>query len=407
MSLFSRLRDQFARIIERLNADEETRRHLDEESSRNLITKKEIARLRTAILDWKGPEQLPTSAETVFLAQFQRGGKRPSFRKSRGPITIAAAWNELSFKEREGFTAKAKKNEAHNIAHFAKFNTRCPLSLSVKDISSTWPSLSEKERKGWVETCQRRMELQHWKRYRCDHPRACGGRMIPVPETPFRMMDLPFELRREVFSLVLSQSFPVLQLPSDGSADVARLVDVRLFAVSRQVFAEAVKVFYEMNTFGITTLPSSYYKDIPLFIRQSTGNEPPRPTNSIKRVYVHAHWILTNRTEPDKFFFLWKTFCDFLSTCKNLRKVEIIAWWIHYSHEATVGAMDLQTDKLSEILMDIRGIKQVVCSDVRKSEGNRGEYQSWRVRRITGIMVPFRRETEAEASAKHTQSSTA
>ena len=47
-------------------------------------------------------------------------------------------------------------------------------------------------------------------------------------------------------------------------------VDVRLFAVSRKVFIEAVKIFDEANDSSSDTNHSSIYKDIPLIILQST-----------------------------------------------------------------------------------------------------------------------------------------
>ena len=45
---------------------------------------------------------------------------------------------------------------------------------------------------------------------------------------------------------------------------------MRLFAVSRKAFAEAVKIFYEVNVFSIDTNRSKIFKDIPLVIRQGT-----------------------------------------------------------------------------------------------------------------------------------------
>ena len=49
-----------------------------------------------------------------------------------------------------------------------------------------------------------------------------------------------------------------------------RPVDARLFTVSRKVFAEAIKDFYEVNVFSIDTNHSKIYQDIPPSIRQST-----------------------------------------------------------------------------------------------------------------------------------------
>ena len=45
---------------------------------------------------------------------------------------------------------------------------------------------------------------------------------------------------------------------------------MRLFAVSRKVFAEAVRVFYKANVSSVDTDHSSICEDISLIILQST-----------------------------------------------------------------------------------------------------------------------------------------
>ena len=396
MPLFSRLHGHYARIFERFKIDEESRDRLDE--GRLNITEKEWNALKKAARrKWHIPEQLPITAETVFLSQFRRG-----------PVTIDDAWNGLSLEKRERYTAKAKKNEICNTAKFADFNKRYQLLPFAEDIM-----LSEepRSRRGYflqLMIGSRRIALQRWKSYRSDHPRACGGRKTPVPETPFRIMDLPFELRREIFSLVLIRSYPVLQFPPDGSADATNgPIDVRLFAVSRQVFEEAVREFYEVNVFGIITDTSRFFKDLPLFMRQSTGNEAPRPTESTKRVHVSFH---ENKVciQTDEFRFLWKKFCGFLRTCKNLRKVEIAVQWLVEGH----GAEDLGIDKMVEILMTIRDTKEILFSDVTTSaafaQNHLGVlYRTVPFRRITIITVNRCGDNRTAMFSKETQPSTA
>ncbi|CAD6567365.1 MAG: hypothetical protein ASARMPREDX12_000227 [Alectoria sarmentosa] len=406
MSLFSRLHGHFDRVIQRLTMDKEARNRLDEERNRNLTNEEWVARMTAESQKWRSPEQLPICAETVFLDQLQSTESESFFGKTRGPMTIDDAWNGLSLEKRAQCTAKAKKNEIHNAAELAKFHKRCPLSPSVEDLSSRWGSLSQRDGEVWLLMGQRRVALQQWKRYRCDHPRAFGGCPTPVPETPFRLMDLPFELRREIFSCVLTRSYPVLQSPPDWSADgLPGPVDVRIFAVSRQVFLEAVKVLYEVNTFSINTGTRRYYKEIPLFIRQSTGNEGPRPSDSIKRVHV-SFLILANSIITDDFYFLWQRFCEFLRTCRSLRQVEITARRVETSHDAFDGAIDLQLDKLIEILKSIKSTKKVVFSDVTTIEGRAQMPSAWCVRRVKGMMENRGGGREAGLSANEPQSST-
>lgn len=350
MSLFSRLHGLCVGFLKRFSTNEETRHFLDDDCSGP-----EEALWR------ESPKQLPISAETVFLSQFQNDPKRFS-RKTRGSLTIDDAWSRLSPRERRRYTARAKKNEIHNTTKLAEFNKLCRLSPSVVDTTSVMVE-SSRYMEVWGLNKPRLVALQRWKRYRSDYPGVDGRDKRNVPETPFRIMDLPFELRREIFSLVLTQLYPVLQFPSDGSASALHgPVDVRLFAVSRQVFAEAVKTFYEVNTLSISTLPSNYLKAMPLFMRQSTGSEAPRPTNSIRRVQVSFRLVTGTSTDTDMFRFLWKRFCEFLKTCRNLRTVEILARWLPV--EDFDEAINLQMDKLVEIFMNSRGIGGATISDV-------------------------------------------
>ena len=371
--MFSRLHGRFAGILERFSNDEEPRRFIlaeyDAEDDEITTQLYDLGFLESGdFLRRESPKQLPISAETVFLFQFRNDPRRFS-RKTGESMTIDEAWNRLSPRERQRYTAKAKKNEVHNITKLAEFNMRCWLSPSVENLSSLWPSMQavsiDMER--WQLTRLRFGALQRWNRYRSDYPGACGSHKTNVPERPFRIMDLPFELRREIFSLVLSRPYPIHQFPSDGSADALYgPVDVRLFAVSRQVFAEAVKIFYEVNTLSISTHPSSYLKAMPLFMRQSTGSEAPRPTNSIRRVHVSFRFVKGASTDTDAFRFLWKMFCEFLKTCRNLRTVEISARWLPF--RAFDEAIHLQMDRLAEILMSSRCTVGATFSDTMTYE---------------------------------------
>ena len=352
-----------AKIIERSTTGKETPPLLDGDEDEGKDEARVVSSCAQAVL-WLRPKQLPISAETVFLSHFRKD-PQAFYHKTRGPMTIDDAWNELSPRRRQRYIAKAKENELRNTAEFAELNKRCPLSPSMEDISSVWTPTIAMLRVYYKHTymiMSRHLTLQRWQRYRSDYPAACGENKIIVPEKPFRIMDLPFELRREIFSLVLRQLYPVLHFPSDGSADALHgPVDVRLFAVSRQVFAEAVKVFYEENAFSISFAPSSYLNAMPLFMRQSTGSEAPRPTNSIRRVHIIFHVIDGASIDTEELRFLWNRFCEFLKTCRNLQTVELSVRW--RSKGYFDAEIDLQIDRLAEMLMNTRDII-VKISDV-------------------------------------------
>ena len=107
-----------------------------------------------------------------------------------------------------------------------------------------------------------------------------------------------------------------------------------------------MKVFYEKNTFSISTVPSSYLKAMPLFMRESTGSEAPRPTNSIRRIHIMfdvLDILYYKSTNTDAFRFLWTQFCEFLKTCRNLQTVELSVRGRPQGH--CYSAIDVQIDK--------------------------------------------------------------
>ena len=119
-------------------------------------------------------------------------------------MTADDAWDGLSLGELRHCTARAKKNDIRNTAEFAKFNKRCPLSPSVEDLSSEWSPRSGLDVEAWRILEPRRVVLQRWKRYRYDHPRACGGeqvtcakKAVPNHGRPFRIAAWNFLFRPE------------------------------------------------------------------------------------------------------------------------------------------------------------------------------------------------------------------
>ena len=384
LSLFSRLSGYFAEILDEIRDRFHTDNgmiHLRDVGQTMLLREwslYDIGGTRElcegdpkGVPKWLMPMQYPVSAESIFIGHFRSKTPNRIFRKTTESMTIDDVWSGLSRRERNYFTAKAKKNEVCNrvLVHPSQ-------SFLDLDLNST-------ERKTpWLRG------LQSWYRYRSDHPKACGGRKTPVPEAPFRIMNLTFELRREAFLLVLSQSRPVLQFPSDGSANVPQgPIDVRLFAVSKQVFAEAVKVFYEMNAFSMSTDGYWYFKGPPLFVRQSSGIEAPRPTDLIKRVRVRLDFG-SSPTSLDEILFLWRIFCKWLVTCKSLREVKVtLRWRLPKGDHATEVVDDLRIGKVAEIFKNLISANGVQFSEVVSYEAARVWRTGWGMRRITGIMI--------------------
>lgn len=129
-----------------------------------------------------------------------------------------------------------------------------------------------------------RRGVQLWNRYRRDHPRACGGKFLPVPEQPFRLMDLPTELRRRVFVFLfrgqlIGKTGLVTYMGDDRSAGTyywrADPLDVRVFAVSKAIKAEAMEVFFEENVFSIELYDNEFESQPPsLFLKTNLDSWP-------------------------------------------------------------------------------------------------------------------------------------
>ncbi len=110
-------------------------------------------------------------------------------------------------------------------------------------------------------------------------------------------MDLPCELKREILVHVLRRRQPVCRFRSDGSADTReRPIDVKVFAVSRVLFADAVRIFYEENMFALKSRDRRYRDHLSLFVSQSMRDQLPRPTYSITRMYINVEVELAGPT---------------------------------------------------------------------------------------------------------------
>ena len=91
----------------------------------------------------------------------------------------------------------------------AAYNTQIPLSPSVRSDSGASDAASSKddEEKSYrIDDNCFRIVVQKWNRYRRDHPRACGGALVPIPSTPFAFNNLLVEIRRKTLSLLLKRT---------------------------------------------------------------------------------------------------------------------------------------------------------------------------------------------------------
>jgi len=115
----------------------------------------------------------------------------------------------------------------------------------------------------------------------------------PIPAEPFNFLGLPSEIRNKIYGIALQRQVAIKQNSSElnGPIDVpidkvsrpSGSIDVRIFAVSRQVHADALEVFYQVHTFAVWIQEPA---PLPLFVAKSTGRHLPRPTDLIRRMHI-------------------------------------------------------------------------------------------------------------------------
>ncbi|KAI4181380.1 MAG: hypothetical protein LQ346_006799 [Caloplaca aetnensis] len=164
------------------------------------------------------------------------------------------AWTELTPDEQARFgSPQYEVDVARYEADVQAFNDRIPLSPLVEKTAGFDPNY------GWEASKERfrRRGAQLWNRYRKDHPEACGGPVVPVPDQPFRFLDLPLELRANVYRLLLYRPISLVQMETNSTASHydpetdQGPIDVRVFAVSKQVYEEATTTFFTHNLIQI------------------------------------------------------------------------------------------------------------------------------------------------------------
>ncbi|KAL8669612.1 MAG: hypothetical protein Q9168_005808, partial [Polycauliona sp. 1 TL-2023] len=146
---------------------------------------------------------------------------------------------------------------------------------------------------------QRRRCEQRWARYRRDyhHPQL-GQSPTPVPPyTTFpHFLELPPEIRLQIYTHLFSPSTTSTdlrhwQLPYETTFDntpelhftYLHPLDTRILAASPLIHTEALHALYSTRTFVVDISRAS---TPPLFLSQSTGSLPPRPTQKIRRWHI-------------------------------------------------------------------------------------------------------------------------
>ena len=341
------------------------------------------AKMREDFKVWQQPDLRETSPHALFEAdpnELLFGNVKVEFSDEGAD----ALWQSLESSQRRVFVMKAERNQRWNARKLARFNGRIPLDPSIENIPER-----EFSDIGLVSKSMC-LGLQRWNRYRRDHHKACGGSSLPVPKKPFRFLELPLELRQEVYRLVLSRNRQVFQFPPDGSAATTNgPVDVRIFAVSRVVYEESIPIFYQSNTFAINV------DNLPLFVQESTGNISPRPTALLRTVHIG---LLLIRTDP-----MWDLDCpienhltkqlklaqlwSMLESCRRLISVEVTIY-VTMSDKAThvVLTSCAETDLICKQLKTARYNYDLGCANEEQVRVGRHSQWDWKEGLIRDVM---------------------
>ena len=264
------------------------------------------------------------------------------------------------------------------------YNMRIPLSPLI-DVSATFDDMKDSSddedlEEDWdkdrlLRDLHRRRRTQIWNRYRRDHPKACSGPLMPVPDVPFPFLQLGKDLRDRIYAMVFGEPKEVIQMEPDGTTGLIDgreegPIDVRIFEVSKQVHEEAVQVFFQINTIaimldddGTTGLPP------PMFRRDAHGGYSSHVAKVQKILIIMP---FHRGAEVPRIDWALNQVCEGLTKSSSLREIQIATLSPFRSFKPE---FDAAADRVMENLSVLRGVEKVHFTE-QKELANRGIYTS-------------------------------
>ncbi|KIW09539.1 uncharacterized protein PV09_00412 [Verruconis gallopava] len=172
--------------------------------------------------------------------------------------------------------------------------------------------------------------------------------------TPFPFLDLPFEIRLQVYEILLQQD-RTLDLGSDYNAKLTRLF--LLFLVCRQIHREAYPVFYGINTFRI------FSTDAPRTRRPLLSRMPPHHRAAVTKLELRLGpdwrkptWKLTPKYGMADFtsLRLLKVFVELDPEDSAICREWMASWssYTDFSVQLMENLVDATPNGISEVVFD-------------------------------------------------------
>ncbi|KAL9626302.1 MAG: hypothetical protein Q9204_007414, partial [Flavoplaca sp. TL-2023a] len=254
--------------------------------------------------------------------------------RDRTPTPIDA-WSATTPIECRPYAAQIKEAIAEYKAKIQAFNARIPLS----PLQFAWEDADDDPIIHYFEQevyeggdddrvrsrsreIVRRVDAQVWNRYRRDHREACGGAITPVPERPFRLLDLPFKLRTIIYGMLLRSLMTLSQMELDGSAESKDgPIDTRIFAVSKQIHEEASDVFFRENVVMVSLGDDAFLGLPPLIFRDDASDTQRAYVKKLRKVAIMLP--MSRESEAPRLQWVLERVCRALAHSPRLVKVSV------------------------------------------------------------------------------------
>lgn len=189
-----------------------------------------------------------------------------------------------------------------------------------------------------------------------NHPSACDGSIVPMLSQPFHFFELPPELRCYVLRLLLKRSSEVRQMPSDHATRDWINLDVRLFAVCRQMRDEAERLFYAENTLRVCVDDSQE-------VEVDTFKLPPwvRTESTVMKNIRRVH-ISIGRVDLERLARIQNSLGAVVHALKLCQSLAVVKFTIH-GYYPELEEPDMMFDMIMESFVSIRAVGNVLYAD--------------------------------------------